>query len=265
MDFGVHRLRAAQRDAEAGHHLVEDQQRTVLRAQLAQALHERDAGAHEIHVAGDRFDHHRRQLVAMFREAGLQRLDVVIGQHQRVLGDLGRHAGAGWVAEGGKPRARLDQQRVGMAVVAALELQEQRAAGVAACQPDAAHAGLGAGADQAQLLDAGQLGHHGLSQLDLALGWGAKGEAVEQRLLYRFDDGRVAVAEDHRPPGADVVDVLLAVGVPEVGPSARRMKRGVPPTARKARTGEFTPPGMATGRARKVLGSCPSQAINACA
>src|SRR5437868_6637976 len=27
-------------------------------------------------------------------------------------------------------------------------------------------------------------------------------------------------------------------------PSARAMKRGVPPTARKARTGELTPPGM---------------------
>src|SRR6478735_7013028 len=28
------------------------------------------------------------------------------------------------------------------------------------------------------------------------------------------------------------------------GPSARAMKRGVPPTARKARTGELTPPGI---------------------
>src|SRR5580765_4826942 len=28
------------------------------------------------------------------------------------------------------------------------------------------------------------------------------------------------------------------------GPAARAMKRGVPPTARNARTGEFTPPGM---------------------
>ena len=28
------------------------------------------------------------------------------------------------------------------------------------------------------------------------------------------------------------------------GPCARSMKRGVPPTERNARTGEFTPPGM---------------------
>jgi hypothetical protein len=54
----VQALRAAERDAKAGHHLVEHQQRAVLRAQLAQALHEGHAGAHEVHVAGDRLDHH---------------------------------------------------------------------------------------------------------------------------------------------------------------------------------------------------------------
>ena len=36
--------------------------------------------------------------------------------------------------------------------------------------------------------------------------------------LHRVEHGRVAVAQDHRAPGADVVDVLLAVGVPHVGP-----------------------------------------------
>ena len=34
-------------------------------------------------------------------------------------------------------------------------------------------------------------------------------------------------------------------------PAAERMKRGVPPTAEKARTGEFTPPGV-TRRARSM-------------
>jgi hypothetical protein len=38
------------------------------------------------------------------------------------------------------------------------------------------------------------------------------------------------MADDGRAPGADVVDVALAVGVP--------------PTERKARTGELTPPGV---------------------
>ena len=57
-------------------------------------------------------------------ERRFELLDVVVRQHQRVLHHLGRHAGAGRVAEGGQPRAGLDQQRVGVAVVAALELDD---------------------------------------------------------------------------------------------------------------------------------------------
>ena len=55
---------------------------------------------------------------------------------------------------------------------------------------------------------------------------------------------RVAVAEDHRAPGADVVDVALVVLVDDIGASACLRNSGVPPTLRKARTGELTPPGM---------------------
>jgi len=62
-------------------------------------------------------------------------------------------------------------------------------------------------------------------------------------LLHRFDHGRMAVAQDHRAPGADVVDVALAVGVPEVGAlgardEARRAAHGL-----EGAHGEFTPPG----------------------
>ena len=58
-------------------------------------------------------------------------------------------------------------------------------------------------------------------------------------------DGRMRVAEDRRPPRADVVDVALAVGVPEVArPRRASKKRGVPPTERNARTGELTPAGI---------------------
>ena len=54
-------------------------------------------------------------------------------------------------------------------------------------------------------------------QLDLALGGRAKRETVERGFLYRFEHRRVAMAQDHRAPRADVIDVLLAVGVPKIG------------------------------------------------
>ena len=39
-------------------------------------------------------------------------------------------------------------------------------------------------------------------------------------------------------------------------PSPRAMKRGVPPTPRKARTGEFTPPGMDSWARAKSASDC---------
>ena len=61
--------------------------------------------------------------------------------------------------------------------------------------------------------------------------------------LDGFNDGRKGVAEDHGAPGAEVVDVAVAVGVGEVRAGSCSMNGGAPPTARKARTGELTPPG----------------------
>ena len=40
--------------------------------------------------------------------------------------------------------------------------------------------------------------------------------------LDGFDDGREGVAEDHGAPGAEVVDVAVAVGVSEVSALAAR-------------------------------------------
>ena len=55
----------------------------------------------------------------------------------------------------------------------------------------------------------------------------------------------VGVAEDHRAPRADEVDVAVAVGVLDPGAlRPRDEERVVRPTERIARTGELTPPGM---------------------
>ena len=63
-------------------------------------------------------------------------------------------------------------------------------------------------------------------QLDLALGRRAKREAVERGFLHGFEYGGVAMAQDHGAPGADVVDVFLAVGVPEIGTLGTLHKTG---------------------------------------
>ena len=212
----VQALRTAERHAEARHHLVQDQQRAVLRAQFTAASHEWHAGAHEIHVPGDRLDDHAGQVGAVQRERVLELLHVVVFQDDRVLHHFGRHAGAGGIAEGGQARAGLHQQRVGMAVVAALELDQLAAAGGAARQADRTHPGLGPRAHQPHHLDRRHEADDRFGELHFALGRRTEGEAFQHGALHGLDHRRVAMPQDHRPPRADVVDVALAVGIPEV-------------------------------------------------
>ena len=150
--LGVNALRTAQSHAAAGHHLVKHQQYAVLAAQLAAALHEGDAGAHKVHVAGDGLDHQASQLFAVQGEGFFQLGNVVELQHQGVLHHFGWYTGAGGVAKGSQARTGFHQQSVGVAVVTALELDDLAAAGGATGQAQGAHTGLGARTHQAHHL-----------------------------------------------------------------------------------------------------------------
>ncbi len=142
------------------------------------------------------------------------------------------------------PGAGRGQQRVDVTVVAAGELDDLGPAGEAAGQPDRRHGRLGAGLTPAGPARPGDPGDDLLGQLDLALGRRAEDVPRDDRGPHRVDHRRVRVPEDQRTPGADQVDVVAAVGVDDVRPVPGAMNRGVPPTARNARTGEFTPPGV---------------------
>src|SRR5688572_3384598 len=104
-----------------------------------------------------------------------------------------------------------------MAVVAALELHDPAAAGEAAREADRAHRRLGAGGNQAHQLERGHQAAQRLGQLDLGLGRRAEGQRARGRVLHRLHHRRVRVTGDHRAPGGDVVDVALALGVPQMG------------------------------------------------
>jgi len=93
-----------------------------------------------------------------------------------------------------------------MSVIAALELDEPVAAREPAREADRAHRRLGAGAHHAQPLDRGHELGDAPGKLGLDHGGSAEGEAVGCAPRHGRDDVRVRVAEDHRAPGAHVVD-----------------------------------------------------------
>jgi hypothetical protein len=102
---------------------------------------------------------------------------------------------------------------IDVTVVAAFELDDELAARRAACEPERAHHGLGAGRDEAHLLDAGIELDDLLGQLDLRPAGRAIGRALAHGRLDRLDDRGVRVAEDQRAPGADEVEIVAAVDV----------------------------------------------------
>ncbi|MPM32914.1 hypothetical protein SDC9_79481 [bioreactor metagenome] len=156
----------------------------------------------------------------MLGEGPLDPGPVVVAADDGVGGGGRRDARGRRVTEGRGTGAGGDEQRVDVAVVAALELDHLVPAGGAAGQPQGGHRRLGAGVDQPDLLDRGAGDDLG-GQVDLGAGRGAEGGAVRGRPGDRVEHLGMRVPQQHRPPGADQVDVLVAVDVGDVRPPGR--------------------------------------------
>ena len=116
-----------------------------------------------------------------------------------------------------------------MAVVVAGELHDHVAAGEAAGQADGAHRRLRARTHHPYLLDRRNRRNDQVGEPALGLCRCAVARACGQRPLDRLHHPRMPVAEDHRPPGADVVEVDVAVDVGEVLAEGRREKDRLAP------------------------------------
>ncbi len=204
---------AAARDAEAGHDLVDDEQRAVrLRDAREPGVEARQRRDHA-HVGGGGLGDDGGDVVAVRGERGLDRGEVVVGQHDRLVRLRAGDARSVRQREGREARAGGGEQRVDVAVVAAGELHDLRAAGEPAREPDRRHRRLGAAADQPHLLDGVDAAHDLLGEQHLAGARGAEGEAARGGVAHGLDDRGVRVAEHHRPPRADEVEVVAAVDV----------------------------------------------------
>ena len=208
-----HLLRAARRRAKPGDHFVEDEQDAVAIADRAQALQEAVAGRDDPHVAGDRLDDDRGDLVAVPLDGRLDRRQVVVAREQRVGRDRRRDAGAGRHAERHRARARLHEERVRVAVIAALELDDLVALRGRARDPDRAHRGFRARADEAHALHGRHQRRDPLREPRLELRGRAEARAARRGGGQRLQQPLRRVAVDERSPRHHVVDVGVAVRV----------------------------------------------------
>ena len=150
---------------------------------------------------------------AFLFEKGGEGLGVVVGEDDGVLGEvLGDTGGIGF-AVSERTGAGGDEQGVAVAVVAAVEFDDQIALGKSAGEADGGHGGFGAGVAHADLFNGGHPVGDGARHFDLEGIRDAEGDAVLGDFVNGVgDDGR-GVAEDVWAPRADVVDVGLAIDV----------------------------------------------------
>lgn len=208
--------------AETGHHFVEDEQGAVGVGDLFEFGVEAGVGGDGAHVAGGGFCDDAGDGVGVGGEGGAHGVEVVVGHDDGVGGGDAGGVGQG---EGGDPGAGGHEEAVDVTVVAAGEFEDGGASGVAAGEADGAHGGFGAGVDESDFFDGGAVDNGG-GQEGFGLGGGTEAQAAGGGVADGVDDGGVGVAVEHGAPGADEVDVGVAVDVGEVGALAAGEEHG---------------------------------------
>ena len=143
----------------------------------------------------------------------MYRFEIVIAGDERVGRGAGGHAGTGRDAEGERSRAGLHEERIRVAVVTALELDDALALCCRTRHTDGAHRRLGPGVDEPQAFDRGHQPAHTFAELDLQPARGAKARPTPGDSRNRVDLLSWRVAMNQRTPGHYVIDELVAVDI----------------------------------------------------
>src|SRR5437588_422023 len=109
--------------------------------------------------------------------------------------------------------AGLDQKRIGMAMIAAIELDDLVPPNKSAGQANARHRGFSSAIDHSDFFDrrhplANQLGHFDFERI-----WNSKTQSARGRVAHGIDNYFWRVTKNRRSPAADVIDVFLSVRV----------------------------------------------------
>ena len=140
---------------------------------------------------------------------------VVVGSIQRQFGERLRHAGTRRDSERRQARARFGKKTIRVAVIAAVEFDDQVAARGGARQAHGAHGRLGARADKSHFFARRKRFSDARRKFDFEFGGHAVTRATARLLGDRLNDLRMRVTQNQRAPRANVIDVFVSVGVPQ--------------------------------------------------
>ena len=102
-----------------------------------------------------------------------------------------------------------------MAVIATIELDDFVSLRESARETNGGHARFRAGVAHADFLNAGHRGTDQFRHRHLEGIRDSETGAVFRRLLDRLEDFRMGMAKNRRAPGADIVEVFIAIHIPD--------------------------------------------------
>ena len=219
-DDAVVLLGAAVGEAEARHHLVEDQRDPVARGERAQPREEAGLGREE---ALEGLDDDGGETVGVHGEQRLHRGQIVVGRDEHLgVDDVrdARRVGHGGGEGLGRPRRRAHQRVVVAAVIAALELHHLVALAPGARRAEREERRLRPRRGETHLLGARDGAAQLVGQHDDRLVDHEVGRPVLELVADGGHHRGVAVAEDHGARAEQVVDVLAPAHVPDLRPAA---------------------------------------------
>ena len=173
------------RNTESSHNLVEDEKGTILLSELADALKELLVGLDETRVSYNGLEDDGGDLVLVVLEDGLDGIKVVVLGAVGGLGGRGGNAGRIGKTKGGNTRSSLNEEGIGVAVVASLELDDLLAVGEGTDKADHTHASLSAGVGETDHLNGGDGINDHLGKVVLKGAGGTEGGSY----ICRRDDG----------------------------------------------------------------------------
>ena len=128
-----------------------------------------------------------------------------------------------------------------MPVIAAFKFHDDVAAGIASGQANGAHGGFGAGVHHAYQINRGHQFAHFSRHISFDGGGRAIADSKVNLGVQGIFDALIRMAKNHRAPGADVIDITLAVLIVQVGTlSVVEKKRRAAHTAKRANRGVNT-------------------------
>ena len=178
------------------------------------------------HVADDGLEHDAGDLISAFLEQLLQTLDIVVTHHDGVRGATTRDARTRGHAMRQRARSGGHEQRIDVAMITACEFDNEIATGESASQSHGAHRRFRAGRDHAHHLDRRHRFVNQFREFAFEFGRSAIAAAVASRFDRGMDHTRVRMPQNHRPPGADIVDVTVAIDVEEISALSARDEDG---------------------------------------